>query len=169
MTGIDVLTATNFWWAERKDRGAHHFILRIMPLLFQTLQSLFIEARKLPLHSVSGATPEHVNGEYVITYGIFLTPNDYATLRSILSLMGDVHNLLYSLNNIGKEELMELSSFVPKLFGHANKFRQIRNFFTHLDQILTTKMDENGITGSKSTNCGIEYVHSHHVRHIFRY
>jgi hypothetical protein len=83
--------------------------------------------------------------------------------------MRDVYNLLYSLNNIKKEELMELSPFVPKLFGHANKFRQIRNFFTHLDQILTTKMDENGITGSKSTNCGIEYVHSHHVRHIFRY
>jgi hypothetical protein len=63
MTNVDILAATNFWWSERKDRSAHHSILRIMPLLFQTVQSLFIETRKLPLHSVSGASSVCVNGE----------------------------------------------------------------------------------------------------------
>ena len=29
MTNIDALVATNLWWTERKEKGAHHYILRI--------------------------------------------------------------------------------------------------------------------------------------------
>jgi hypothetical protein len=158
MANIDVLVAANFWWSQRSKKGAHHFILPVMPLLFQSLQSLYIETRKLPLHSLSGVTSTEVDQQYSFKYGIFLKPNEYATLRSILSLMADVYSLLNQLASLNNEELMELAPHIRELFDHANQFRKVRNFYTHINEILTTKMDEHGITGARNTNCGIKYT-----------
>jgi hypothetical protein len=158
MANIDVLVAANFWWNQRSKKGAHHFILRVMPLLFQSLQSLYIETRKLPLHSLSGITPTKVGQQYSFRYGIFLNPNEYATLRSVLSLMADIYSLLNPLASLKNEELMELAPHIRKLSVSADQFRKVRNFYTHINEILTTKMDEHGITGARNTNCGIEYT-----------
>jgi hypothetical protein len=91
MTNLEALSAISAWWEERKSIGAHHFIIRIIPLLFQTLDALYIETRKLPLSSTSGLSLRPINTAYTIRYGMFLKPVDYATLRSILSLSGDVY------------------------------------------------------------------------------
>ena len=55
MTNIDALVATNLWWTERKEKGAHHYVLRIYRSLFQTLDALYIETHKLPLNCNSFA------------------------------------------------------------------------------------------------------------------
>jgi hypothetical protein len=52
---------------------------------------------------------------------------------------------------------MELSPFINQMYDHANKFREVRNFFTHLDEVLTN-MDKYGITGAVKTNCNITYT-----------
>jgi hypothetical protein len=148
----EMLVATNLWWIERKDKGAHHFILRLVPLLFQVIESLYTQTRKLPLSPSLGATNKEVGGAYVITIGMFLPSDEYTTLRVILSLMGDIYNLLTPLKQ--KNQLMELAPFMQQLYYTANSFRKIRNFFTHLDAVLTD-MDIHGITGAINTNCGL--------------
>src|SRR5687768_18391995 len=93
MIYAEVLVATNLWWTERKDKGAHHFILRNVPFLFEVIEALYLETRKLPLHSRSGVQHKLIDKEYVLTIGMFLQSNEYAILRSILSLIGDIYNL----------------------------------------------------------------------------
>jgi hypothetical protein len=156
MANIDALIATNLWWEERKQNGAHHFILRTIPMLFQTLDALYIETRKLPLHSQSGRTMTTVSEAYTITYGIFLKPVDYATLRSVLSLSGDVYEMLAPLNNLTEEELLELEVPVKSLCNYSERFKDIRNFYTHLGEALTN-MVRHGITGPVVTESGITY------------
>jgi hypothetical protein len=158
MYDTDALVATNNWWEERKAKGAHHYILRIIPFLFDVLNSLYIETRKLPLaQATSGIQSKQIDAQYLITIGIFLPPQQYTTFRIILSLVGDVYNLLTPLKRLNQAELMELYSHVNNLFNEADKFRTARNCFTHLDGILTD-MDKHGITGIAKTNCGIEYL-----------
>ncbi|MGA9171073.1 MAG: hypothetical protein WBZ20_13125 [Nitrososphaeraceae archaeon] len=159
MLNVEVLRAANQWWIERQSKGAHHFILRIMPFLFEVIESLYLGTRKLPLHSVSVVTHKQVAGDYEINFGIFLELNEYSTLRVILSLMGDIYNLLTPLIKSDPATLMELSSPVQQLYSCADKFREVRNCFTHLDEVLTN-MDKHGITGAAKTNCGIEYTSS---------
>lgn len=151
----EVLVATNNWWRERKEKGAHHFVLRLIPFLFEVIESLYIQTRKLPIHPGIGASNKEVGGSYVITFSMFLSADDYTTLRVILSLMGDIYNLLTPL--IQKDQLMEISPLIQQLYDHANKFRKVRNFFTHLDEVFTD-MDKHGITGALKTNCGIVYT-----------
>jgi hypothetical protein len=81
----EVLIACNYWWLERKDKGAHHFILRLLPFLFEVIESLYMQTRKLPLSPGKGATNKEITGSYVITFSIFLSPDEYTTLRVILS------------------------------------------------------------------------------------
>ena len=146
---VEVLGATNNWWVERQSKGAHHYIIRIIPFLFDVLNSLYTETRKLPLRQkISGAHQKQVDQHYLITIGFFLPPQDYSTLRLILSLVGDIYNLLTPLRRVDQVELMELSPYVNSLYIEADRFREIRNCFTHLDEVFTD-MDKHGITGEQ--------------------
>lgn len=166
MTNIDALVASNQWWEERKDKGAHHYVVRCIPLLFHTLDALYIETRKLPLRSQSGKTSQTVTTSYTTLYGIFLNPTDHAVLRSILSLSGDVYEVLKPMNSLSGTDLSELESPVKKLYADALIFRQLRNFFTHLREAITD-MDRHGISGSMLTAAGITYASSaEHCIHL---
>jgi hypothetical protein len=157
MIYVGVLVATNLWWKNRESLGAHHFILRNIPFLFEVIEALYLETRKLPLHSRSGVQSNQIEKDYVLTIGMFLQSDEYATLRSILSLTGDIYNLTTPLLKIKDGSLLELEASIRKLFDCANIFRGVRNFFTHLDDVLTN-MDKHGITGATSTDCGIQYT-----------
>lgn len=156
MIYVETLVATNLWWTERRNRGAHHFILRNVPFLFEVIEALYLETKKLPLHSQKGTSKKEIDSDYVITIGLFLPASDYGILRTILSLTGDIYNLTKPLLNAKEDSLMELREPIQTLYNHANIFRSARNFFTHLDEVLTN-MDHHGITGSATTNCGITY------------
>jgi hypothetical protein len=123
--------------------------------LFQVIGSLYTQTRKLPLSPSLGATNKEVGGAYVITISMFLPSDEYTTFRVILSLIGDMYNRLTPLKE--KNQLMELTPFIQQLYHTANRFRKVRNFFTHLEAVLTD-MDMHGITGAINTNCGITYT-----------
>ena len=125
-------------------------------MLFQTLGALYIETRQLPLHSQSGRTMTTVSEAYTITYAVFLTPIDYAILRSVLSLSGDMHEMLAPLNNLTEGELLELEAPVKNLYNSSKRFKDIRNFYTHLGEALTN-MARHGISGPAMTESGIMY------------
>jgi len=151
LTSIEALVASNLWWEERKSKGAHDWVRKSIPLLFDTLDSLYIETRKLPLHSQSGVTSKTVTDSYTFTLGIFLSSTDYATLRSILSLSGDVYGALTPLKDMSANELQELEKPVKTLFNDSNQFREIRNFYTHLGEAITD-MDRHGVSGPLTRN-----------------
>ena len=67
------LVSANNWWNERKTKGAHHYIVRIIPPLFQAIDSLYLNYKNLPLISVSGipTSLKKINTSYTITLGIF--------------------------------------------------------------------------------------------------
>jgi hypothetical protein len=88
---VEVLVPTNLWWMERKGRGAHHFILRNVPFLFEVIEALYLETKKLPLHSQKGTSDKEIDDDYVLTIGMFLSASDYGTLRTILSLTTDAY------------------------------------------------------------------------------
>jgi hypothetical protein len=98
-----------------------------------------------------------VNDAYTITYAVFLRPADYATLRSVLSLSGDVYEMLAPLNNLTKEELLELEAPVKILCRYSERFKDIRNFYTHLGEALTN-MVRHGISGPIITESGNTYA-----------
>src|SRR5919199_2572223 len=73
----------------------------------------------------------------------------------ILSLVGDMYNPLQILNK--NDHLAELTPFINEFLWRTDKFRNVRNFFTHLDEVLTD-MAKRGVNGPANTNCGIEYT-----------
>jgi hypothetical protein len=81
---------------------------------------------------------------------MFLPPEQFTTLRVILSLVDDIYNSLKILKE--NNHLAELSPFINELFEHADKFRRVRNFFTHLDEVLTD-MDKHGVNWPAKTRC----------------
>src|SRR5688572_30318123 len=114
----DALVASSLWWQERQAKGAHDYIKRTMPFLFDVIDSLYLETRKLPLHSL-GSVPagnRQVSTSYTLTFGIFLTPAEYSTLRAILSLTGDIYNLVTPLTKLKSNELLELDQDIRQLF-----------------------------------------------------
>jgi len=156
---IDVLVASNLWWKERKEKGAHHWITKNLPFLFDTLDALHPETRKLPLRSKAGLIDREVTTAYTFTYNMVLSAQDYGTLRSIVSLSGDVYNLLTPLVNVNPESLLELSAPIKELYKLSISFRGVRNFFTHLNEVLTN-MDKHGISGPVTTDCHLSYTKS---------
>ena len=106
--------------------------------------------------SISGRRIKTVSESYTITYGIFLKPSDYAAMRSILSLSGDIYEMLHSLKKLEKKDLLELDMPIKKLYNYSLTFIEIRDMFTHLGEALTD-MQRHGISGSETTQSGITY------------
>jgi hypothetical protein len=100
MSQSEIWNTTDNWWFERKSAGAHHYILRIMPFLFEIIDSLYIETRKLPIASSSLPINEKVGNSYNMIFGISMQPTEYIILRSVLSLVGDVYNFTTPLKNL---------------------------------------------------------------------
>jgi hypothetical protein len=122
--------------------GLYHSCFKSLNLYFQT--------RKLPLHPGSGSTNKQVSNSCAITISMFLPPEQFTTLRVILSLVDDIYNSLKILKE--NNHLVELSPFINELFEHADKFRRVRNFFMHLDEVLTD-MDKHGVNWPAKTRC----------------
>ena len=155
---LDAFNATNLWWKENKSRDPHHFIVRLLPFLFDTLDALYFVTRSLPLQPmVGGMTGIQLTSPYSLTIGISLEPKDHVTLRSTLSLTGDIYNISYVL--IKNKHLLELEKPLNDLFNVANKFRNARDFFTHIEQMMTD-MKGNGISGPVASKSNLRYTNT---------
>nr|WP_244869268.1 hypothetical protein [Paenibacillus lactis] len=64
-------------------------------------------------------------------------PKDYVVFRSCVSLVGDVYHLITPL--IKENRLAELLNPLKELMDSADKFRDLRNFLTHIDERFTEK------------------------------
>jgi hypothetical protein len=132
MVSLGVQIAINGWFQSRKARGTtpNPKVVTLMPLLFKTLDALYLETRKLLLSARSGATTRRKERADVFTLGLWLNDINYVTLRSILGLAGDLREVLESLKRVPNQ--LELSQFTTPLYKEAQKFGDDRDFFTHM-------------------------------------
>ncbi len=158
MVSIRVLAAVNGWFQSRTAEGAtpNPKVVPLMALMFGTLDALYLETRKLPLKVISGARKDNPKEEPdVFTLGLFLNNHDYVTLRSILSLAGDL--ILVSEKLMTLSDILDLNQFIRPLHDGAEKFRDARNFFTHMDEALRD-YSIHGISGPATLDCGVQFT-----------
>lgn len=133
-----------FWWcAERNAQNISEHLPQIIPHLFKTLDALYLTVKELPNMEIQEGTGRisggGKTGEQSKTFiiDIPLNPKDYVVFRSCVSLVGDVYHLITPL--IKENRLAELLNPLKELMDSADKFRDLRNFLTHIDERFTEK------------------------------
>ncbi len=154
MINDDVETAVHWWFAERNSICSPR-IRYLIPEIIKNVQSLYYGLGNFdnPLNpNISFSI--HSDGKNCYYFNLPITPQKYFYLRGVIALLSDIYFLAEIL--INDNNLQELEKPLKNLYAETNKFREARNFFTHLNERLsnTTK---HGITGELSTNCGINY------------
>jgi hypothetical protein len=151
-----VLIAISWWVQSRNAQGANPKVVELMPLMFKTLDAMYLETRKLPFAARSGANKKKPKDKPdAFTFGLWLKDPDYVTIRSILALAGDLIYVLEKLMTLPK--LLELGQFMTPLYNQAKKFRDARDFFTHMDEALRDH-SKHGISGPTRLECGVEFT-----------
>jgi hypothetical protein len=155
MVSLQVQIAISWWIQSRKAQGANPKVVELMPLMYKTLDALYLETRKLPFHARSGVNMKPHDKADSFIFGLWLKDPDYVTLRSILALAGDLILVLEKLTTLPK--LLELRQFLTPLRKQAEKFGDARHFFTHMDEALRDH-SIHGISGPITLECGIEFT-----------
>lgn len=129
-------------------------------LMFRALDSLYLETKnKLPLTTTGKVNKRPKNDPDRITFDLWLTDESYAALRTILALLGDLTFTSQELR--GLDGIAGLQRHVENIFNESNRFRDARNFFTHMDNHLGRREDhgryEHGVSGPMTIGCGVKF------------
>lgn len=151
---VDIGIAAHCWLAERFDKGVDATSGPLIQLLFDTLSSLHFVTRSLPLEWTSTSAAITSGAIHALYWKLPRDPHQLVPLRSSITLAGDLSEILNAL--LGRQ-LLELKEPLVLLSESVKPFRSVRNFFVHLEERLSNP-DRHGITGSKSTGCGIAYT-----------
>jgi hypothetical protein len=147
------------WFESRKasQQGPHPKLVALMPLMFRTLDALYLETRKLPIVGISGVKWKKPKDKPdVFTLGLNLEASEYVTLRSILALAGDLKLVLYRLKDLRQPS--DVGQFIQPLHEHAKKFEDVRNFFTHMDDGLRNYSTFSNPVPYK-LDCGVRFTY----------
>ncbi len=132
MSYVDAVTASHWWTAERKDRSMDQRALRLLILLFETLEALHATTRQIP---DEWTQPEPGTSLIGSAHNIHLStpiPTDkLIILRASITLVGDVFVISRALSRM---DILELAEPVENLLSASEVFRDLRNFYTHLDE-----------------------------------
>lgn len=161
MFATDTVQSATHWWCA--ENTVDPSVRRLLPFLFETLDALYATvlrfpdewASDIPMRIQSGAT----HSMYI---GIPLSPDALSLLRAAIGLVGDAFCIAKRLSLI---DLRNLADPISRLLAQLEQFRDLRNFFAHLDDRLSN-LDRHGITGTIQTNCGIEYNGANGCFHI---
>jgi hypothetical protein len=144
------------WFDSTKAQGTDPKVVALMPVVFRTLDALYVETRKLPIVGISGARWRKPKDKPdVFTLGLNLEASEYATLRSILALGGDLTLVLEKLKDLRQPP--EVGCFIKPLHVHAEKFRDARHFFSHMDEALRD-YSKHGVSGPATLDCGLHFT-----------
>ena len=157
---IDVETLVsgqNYFRNKRGNLIDNHTVFLISNAFFsiKALHSLMYDY-SLPSLSGISSSNKPITDSNGIHLGMFPNPQKFSQFRAAISLTGDVYNCL---DAVLQKELFDLKPKIQKLFDEANKFRTVRNFFTHLDNVLKNP-EGHGVDGPLKTEFGIEYAES---------
>lgn len=156
MIDPDTLVAAQWWFRERKGDETDNRIVFLISSSFYFLHSLHSLMKDYSLPSISGIMSgvKKISDSEGIHLGMFPHSEKYASFRAAISLTGDIYN---ALSPILQHDLMELRPKIQNLYDAANKFRSVRNFFTHLGNVLR-EPEKHGVDGPLQTEFGAEYT-----------
>jgi hypothetical protein len=133
--GLGIQFEIKRWFESTKAEGPDPKLVALIPLMFRTLDALYLESRNLPIIGVSGASKNTPKEKpEVFTFGLILEPSEYRTLRSILALAGDLALVSGKLKSLRQPP--DVGQFIKPLHVRAEKFREARHFFSHLEEAL---------------------------------
>ena len=157
-----IANATHWWVAERNFNDMGHGDLNgVMPLLFKTFKAIHLIYREMGSSWTRLKRYEkwHLGGKNGLDIKIphFISDRKYLMFRSLLSLVGDIYNLLTTLK---RHDLCELNEPIKNLYEEVQKYRPARNFYTHMNERLC-KYDNgiriHGVEGPLMGANGAEY------------
>jgi hypothetical protein len=150
----DVTEAIHWWCADPKNPNIDPSAPALLGFLFTVLEALHIQLQRVPAswdaERNMGIASAGTRGAYLGISG----GDEYLLMRSILALVTDIENIADALATAVSAEPLHFHA--ERIAEATEPFRDARNFFTHLDERLVNR-DKHGITGSATTDCGIEY------------
>lgn len=130
----------------------------VLTLMFKALDSLHNATRSVPRPwTMSEGVPASIGGTGNLLISIPISPNDYALLRTVLSLTADIYHCSKTLTTECKGHLMELEPLLQQVLDSAKPVYSARNLFTHLDEYLVG-FDKHGVDGPMQTRAGITFT-----------
>lgn len=138
----------------RQEHEADFKLPTMLSFLFQTMDALYCAVRIFP-DTWTNTEPVKMlmGGTQSMCIRFNAGPDSLLMQKSAISLTGDIWCILKRLK---KEELFDLEEPVSALIDLLEEFRDLRNFYAHLDERLSD-LKNNGFTGSCETGCGIRY------------
>ncbi|MES1038943.1 hypothetical protein [Peribacillus simplex] len=129
------------------------WIFKAGEALYQSIGILASEKNKGNTKMFKGTS----SGTNQVMIHLPLNPAKYFHLRGILAMTADMYRITSAI--VKNSETGDLKPHLNKIKRSSNKFRDLRNFFEHIDDRLTD-FNEHGISGETETNCGISYTES---------
>lgn len=158
MIDVETLnTGQNYLGMKKGDFPDNHTVFLISNTFF-SLKALHSLMKEYSLPSISGMSSQNklITNSNGIHLGMFPNPHKFSQFRAAISLTGDIYNCL---DAVLQHDLYDLKPKIQKLYEETNKFREVRNFFTHLDDVLKN-LKSQGIDGPLKTEFGVEYTES---------
>ncbi|WP_158738617.1 hypothetical protein [Alteribacillus sp. YIM 98480] len=149
----NVNLAIHWWENENLNSSNNNNIKTTIPWLFKTGGALFKSIRYLTTGEIENVTSIQMAGENNVVINLEISPSEYFQLRGILAMTADLYRISTAL---GKQDTGKLKTHLNKVKRYSNKFRDLRNFFEHIDSRLIN-LDQHGISGETTTDCGIHY------------
>jgi hypothetical protein len=150
----DLESAIHWWLAEHSTQSIDPSVRNLLSFFFTAIHALDSELRRVPA-SWSHSRPLGLRSSGKRgTYLAVPPPEQYATLRSILGLAQDIHEI----SNALKKTVLSgpLNGHASRIEAAVSSFEKARHFFTHLQERLVDRTTH-GISGSPPTRCGITY------------
>ncbi|CAN7409417.1 hypothetical protein LJR015_004007 [Peribacillus frigoritolerans] len=147
----DNIRSAIHWWRAENDLSSStttiSWVFKTGEALYQAIEVLATGIKKESLGMMMGGSRNFV-------INLRLTPAEYFHLRGILAMTADMYRITTAIVN--NTETGALKPHLNKIKRSSNKFRDLRNFFEHIDDRLIN-LNEHGISGETNTNCGISY------------
>ena len=153
-TLADVEGAIHWWFADQRGQGINPSARMLVSFCFRVMGALHAELKRVPAswdeERDMGISSSGTHGSYLALPSMA----EYATLRAILALVQDVHEISWALKRVAPSGA--LNSHASRIEAATAPFEEARHFFTHLQERLVDR-DTHGITGEAQTRCGITY------------
>ncbi|MGW6663068.1 hypothetical protein [Peribacillus sp. NPDC055009] len=150
-------TAMHWWRFENKVSDSMlinvDWVFKAGVALYQSIGVLASEKNEISKRIMRGTS----GGTKQVVIQLPLNPAEYFHLRGILAMTADMYRITSAI--VKNSETGDLKSHLNKIKRSSNKFRDLRNFFEHIDDRLTD-FNKHGISGETETNCGISYTES---------
>jgi len=156
MIDVQTLNSGQAYFLKKKGDFPDNHVVFLISNTFFSLKALHSLMNDYSLPSISGlsSSPKQITESGGIHLGMFPNAQKFSQFRASISLTGDIYNCL---DAVLQKELYDIKPKIQKLFDETNKFRNVRNFFSHLDNVLKNLKDH-GVDGPLTTEFGVEYT-----------